>query len=101
MVRPQTERSSLIDKSEVKTVRHGLTPRRPELAELRDQEIERMTRFALKAILKDVPPPCLPPRVKRRLESFDASTLRRILYLCRRCQRNQQQLIPVRRRAAG
>lgn len=71
--------------------RHGSGPA-ASVADMLDQEIHDMDREELIALLNCVPSPSLERRVKRRLKHFDVLTLRRLLFLCRRCERNLVQL---------
>lgn len=59
------------------------------IAELRDEQIAEMNRDEIVECLSRLRPPFLERRVFRRLEFFDGTTLQRILFLCRRCCRNQ------------
>lgn len=88
----QTSPTGTIPSPAPPRARHAFTPDGAVVARMPDQEIHGMDREELIALLNRVPSPCLERRVKRRLKHFDAVTLRRLLFLCRRCARNLAQL---------
>jgi hypothetical protein len=66
------------------------------VAGLSDREIYEMHRDDLIELLEQSPPRFLDRRVKSRLPYLDDLTLRRLLFLCRRCERNLTRLQPAR-----
>jgi len=72
--------------------RFGSTAIPSLVAGLLDRQIHEMGREELIALLSRVPARFLERRVKRRLEHFDEVTLRRLLFLCRRCECNLARL---------
>lgn len=67
------------------------------VAAMTNREIDEMHRDDLIELLAQFPDRFLEHRVKSRLKHLDEPTLRRLLFLCRRCERNLSRLQPARR----
>lgn len=78
---------------------HGAQDTATWLAELRDDQVSRLSAWEIVDILSRLRPPFLERRVYRRLRNFDPETLQRLLFLCRRSCRNQLRLRPGMRPA--
>ncbi|QDV17659.1 hypothetical protein Pan153_23120 [Gimesia panareensis] len=61
-----------------------------DIAELNNQQIQRMTHQELEGVIDAARPMVLNERCPNRLSHFDQTTLKRLVYLARYCCQNQR-----------